>query len=57
MQILGSVSEEESIAYEAPYPNATYKAGAQIFPYLIPSEIRKNEMAYREVLEKWDKPF
>ena len=57
MQILGSVSEEESIGYEAPYPNATYKAGAQIFPYLIPSEIRKNEMAYREVLEKWDKPF
>ena len=25
-----------------------YKAGAQIFPYLIPSELRKNEMAYQE---------
>tara|TARA_Y100001958_G_scaffold157265_1_gene151905 strand:- start:555 stop:1664 length:1110 start_codon:yes stop_codon:yes gene_type:complete len=57
MQTLGSVSYEEALAYEAPYPNATYKAGAQIFPYLIPSELRKNEMAYREVLEKWDKPF
>ena len=57
MQILGSVTYEESLAYEAPYPNASYKAGAQIFPYLIPSELRKNEMAYREVLEKWNKPF
>jgi haloalkane dehalogenase len=57
MQVLGSVSDSEKAAYEAPYPNATYKAGAQIFPYLIPSELRKNERAFREVLEKWDKPF
>ena len=57
MQVLGSVTDEEKIAYEAPYPNASYKAGAQIFPYLIPSELRKNEKAYREVLEKWEKPF
>jgi haloalkane dehalogenase len=57
MQTLGSVSDAEKAAYEAPYPNATYKAGAQIFPYLIPSELRKNEKAFREVLEKWDKPF
>ena len=57
MQTLGSVSDDEKAAYEAPYPNATYKAGAQIFPYLIPSELRKNEKAFREVLEKWDKPF
>jgi haloalkane dehalogenase len=57
MQILGTVSAEERVAYEAPYPNATYKAGAQIFPYLIPSELRKNERAYRDVFENWDKPF
>tara|TARA_B110000003_G_scaffold50045_1_gene48980 strand:+ start:3792 stop:4904 length:1113 start_codon:yes stop_codon:yes gene_type:complete len=57
MQTLGSVSNEERLGYEAPYPNATYKAGAQIFPYLIPSELRKNEKAYRDVLENWDKPF
>jgi len=57
MQILGTVSAEERVAYEAPYPNATYKAGAQIFPYLIPSELRKNEKAYRDVFENWDKPF
>jgi len=57
MQTLGNVSDEERAGYEAPYPNATYKAGPQIFPYLIPSELRKNEMAYREVFEKWNKPF
>ncbi len=57
MQTLGSVSDAERAAYEAPYPNATYKAGAQIFPYLIPSELRKNEKAYREVFETWKKPF
>ena len=57
MQTLGTVSALERVGYEAPYPNATYKAGAQIFPYLIPSELRKNEKAYRDVFEKWDKPF
>jgi haloalkane dehalogenase len=57
MQTLGTVNDEERLGYEAPYPNASYKAGAQIFPYLIPSELRKNEMAFREVLEKWNKPF
>jgi len=57
MQTLGTVSASERIGYVAPYPNATYKAGAQIFPYLIPSELRKNEKAYRDVFEKWDKPF
>jgi|TARA_A100001035_G_scaffold168537_1_gene133630 haloalkane dehalogenase len=57
MQTLGTVSDSERAGYEAPYPNATYKAGAQIFPYLIPSELRKNEKAYRDVFEKWDKPF
>lgn len=57
MQTLGTVSASERVGYEAPYPNATYKAGAQIFPYLIPSELRKNEKAYRDVFEQWDKPF
>ena len=51
MQTLGTVSASERVGYEAPYPNATYKAGAQIFPYLIPSELRKNEKAYRDVLK------
>ena len=43
MQVMGNVSDNVRRGYEAPYPNATYKAGAQIFPYLIPSEIRKKK--------------
>ena len=57
MEVMGSVSDNVKRGYEAPYPNATYKAGAQIFPYLIPSEIRKNEIAFRNVFEQWNKPF
>ena len=57
MEVMASVSDNIKRGYEAPYPNATYKAGAQIFPYLIPSEIRKNEMAFRNVFEQWNKPF
>ena len=57
MEVMGSVSDNVKRGYEAPYPNATYKAGAQIFPYLIPSEIRKNEMVFRNVFEQWNKPF
>jgi haloalkane dehalogenase len=57
MEVMASVSDNVKRGYEAPYPNATYKAGAQIFPYLIPSEIRKNEMAFRNVFEQWNKPF
>ena len=57
MEVMASVSDKVKRGYEAPYPNATYKAGAQIFPYLIPSEIRKNEMAFRNVFEQWKKPF
>ena len=57
MEVMASVSDNVKRGYEAPYPNATYKAGAQIFPYLIPSEIRKNEIAFRNVFEQWNKPF
>ncbi len=57
MSLMGGVNEEEKAAYEAPYPDSRYKAGAQIFPYLIPSQLRENERAWEEVFEKWDKPF
>lgn len=47
-------------AYESPFPDVTYKAGAMVFPLLVPihpddqgaAEMRKA----REVLSKWDKP-
>ena len=43
-------------AYEAPFPDQRYKAGAQIMPYLVPSQLRENEQAW-DVFERWDKPF
>ncbi len=44
-------------AYEAPFPDATYKAATQIMPYLVPSQLRENEKVWQEVYEQWDKPF
>jgi haloalkane dehalogenase len=43
-------------AYEAPFPDKRYKAGAQIMPYLVPSQLRKNEQAWA-VFKAWQKPF
>lgn len=58
MQFLGGIEDPDTIAgYEAPYPDARYKAGAQVFPYLIPTQLEQNDTAWRKVLEKWDKPF
>ena len=51
------LSEEEIRAYDAPYPSGRYKAGAHIFPYLIPTQLQENENYWVNVFEKWDKPF
>jgi haloalkane dehalogenase len=48
-------------AYDAPYPDESYKAGARIFPALVP--IRPDDPASdavrgaRRVLAEWDRPF
>lgn len=58
MENVGEITDPVSIAgYEAPYPDAPSKAGAQIFPYLIPSQLAENEAAWRDVFETWEKPF
>ena len=52
--------EEVVAAYEAPFPNAESKAGAQRFPLLVPlteDEPGVPEMlATRDALAGWDKP-
>ncbi|MDT7570314.1 MAG: haloalkane dehalogenase, partial [Actinomycetota bacterium] len=55
------LSDEEAAAYDAPFPDATYKSGARAFPALIPQTednpaTPDNQAAWR-VLETWDKPF
>ncbi len=58
---VADLSEEVIAAYNAPYPSEEYKAGARIFPMLVPVEMddpesAKNRSAW-EILAKWEKPF
>lgn len=54
------ITDEIVAAYDAPFPNAAYKAGAQMFPELVPVEYEQagaREMREtREALSGWDKP-
>lgn len=55
------LSQAEIDAYEAPYPDESYKAGARIFPALVPvradvPSVAENLAAWK-VLEAFDKPF
>jgi haloalkane dehalogenase len=53
-------SDEIVAAYEAPFPDATYKAGAAKFPLLVPiaptDEAAPAMQRTREALAKWNKP-
>jgi haloalkane dehalogenase len=51
------LTPEVVAAYDAPFPDDRYKAGARIMPSLIPSELMQNHRAWEEVLSKWHKPF
>lgn len=48
-------------AYDAPFPDETYKAGAREFPVLVPASMEHpgaaDNRAAWQVLEKFDKPF
>ena len=52
-----TLSPEVVNAYEAPFPEEHYKAGARIFPYLVPSQLVQNQRVWDSVLSKWEKPF
>ena len=57
MRFMGAEDNDAVIkAYTAPFPDARYKAGAHIMPYLVPSQLRENAEAWK-VLEAWGKPF
>ena len=55
-----SITDEIVAAYDAPFPDATYKAGAQKFPLLVPidpNQAGAREMREaREALSRWTKP-
>ncbi|WP_018997656.1 haloalkane dehalogenase [Hirschia maritima] len=55
------LSDTEIAAYDAPYPDETYKAGARIFPKLVPTSpdadgAKDNKEAWK-VLSQFNKPF
>lgn len=55
------LSAGEIAAYDAPFPDDTYKAGARIFPSLVPTSpddpaAAANTAAW-EVFKRWDKPL
>ena len=55
------LSAAEIAAYEAPFPDETFKAGARQFPLLVPitaehASVAENQAAWA-VLETFDKPF
>ena len=52
---------DEVAAYDAPFPDDSYKAGARIFPSLVPTApddptASANRAAW-EIFERWEKPF
>ena len=48
-------------AYDAPFPDDSYKAGARVFPSLVPTgpddPARADNLAAWEVLGRFEKPF
>ena len=57
MELLSGGDEDLRVGYEAPFPDRSYKAGAHIMPYLVPSQLRQNAAAWETVFDNWDKPF
>ena len=56
-----TLTDEEVAAYEAPFPDDSYMAGARIFPSLVPTapddpESENNRNAWK-ILSSWEKPL
>jgi haloalkane dehalogenase len=54
--------EQVQAAYEAPFPDGSFQAGARAFPDLIPQDpdnaaTPANQQAWKVFSEQWDKPF
>jgi haloalkane dehalogenase len=54
---ISDLSEEEITAYDAPFPDDSYKAGPRIMPMLVTSQLRKNQKAWDQTFKNWTKPF
>ena len=60
MGVKRTLSAAEIAAYNAPFPDGSYKAGARIFPSFVPFEnnvaVPDQKRAWK-VFDQWDKPF
>ena len=58
---ISELSPGEIAAYDAPFPDDSYKAGARIFPSLVPTSpddpASGANLAAWEVFKQWDKPL
>lgn len=58
---VSTLTDDEVAAYNAPYPDEDYKAGARQFPTLVPTSLddpeSQNNMAAWDVLRQFDRPW
>lgn len=52
-----NLTPEVKAAYDAPFPDESYKAGARVMPILVPTQLKENRKAWNEVFLRWNKPF
>jgi haloalkane dehalogenase len=61
MGVVTPLAPEVAAAYNAPFPDDSYKAGARVFPTLVPTSdedpASAAQVAARAVYSAWDKPF
>ncbi len=59
--VVSPMTDEVKAAYNAPFPDDSYKEGARQFPVLVPvspdDPAAEANVAAREVFTKWTKPF
>ena len=51
------LSEAELAGYAAPFPTEDTMAGVRMFPGLVVSQLRQNQVIMDNFYTKWDKPF
>ncbi|MHA2029984.1 MAG: haloalkane dehalogenase [Candidatus Kariarchaeaceae archaeon] len=53
---ISELSEEEVKAYDAPFPDDSYKAGPRVMPMLVTSQLRTNQKVWDQTFKNWTKP-